>query len=188
MLKKIFWSKYMTWLRKLLAVNKLNTQDIPWEDILNEDDNEASPCRGALTSFSGVDVKVYFEDEGSNFICIPEIRAVSCVCGSNGRVQGEIITLLFDGDALSYLPIKPKNMLMVAANEYGTLCYTRFKDIKFCAKRWSITIDDIAIEVSTKFSAESHIPWKKVEDSPGKVEKVPSELPEQILKRLSGFK
>jgi len=177
----------MTWLRKLLAVNKLNTQDIPWEDILNEDDNEASPCRGALTSFSGVDVKVYFEDESSDFVCIPEIQAISCRIAPDETVYGDIFTILFDQDTLSYLPIVPKDMLMVAANEYGTICYTRFKGIKFGEKRWGVSIDDIIVEVVTEFTAESYIPWKRVSEELVNLENRASELPEQILERLRGL-
>lgn len=175
----------MTWLRKLLEVDK---PDISIDTILDATNGPHKIPRGWFTSFSGVDVKIYFEDDESNFICVPEIQVVNCVCEPSGKVQGSIITLLFDGDVLSSLPMKPKNILMVAANEYGTLCYTRFKNIKFGVKKWNVSIDDIVTEIFTEFSAESYVSWKKIEGGPGKGEETSSSLPEQILEKLRRFK
>ncbi len=185
MLKQIFWSKYMAWLRKLLAADK---PYISFEDILEETGGPHKVPRGYFTSFSGIDIKVYFEDSEGNFICVPEIQAISCICQPDGQARGDIIVLLFDGDVLAYLPIQAKNMLMVAANEYGTLCYQRFTDIKFCNKRWGVSIDDIVTEMVTEFSAEGYVSWKKVEDGLGKLEKGLPYLPEQILENLRRFK
>lgn len=185
MLSKIFWSKYIAWLRRLLKADK---PDIPFDTILDATGGPHEVPHRWYTSFSGVDIKIYFESKEGNFVCVPEIQSVSCVHEPSGRAHGEISTIIFDGDVLSSLPFKPQNMLMVAANEYGLLCYQRFISIKLGVKRWEMAIDDLIREMITEFSAEDSVSWKKIGDeSSGLKDEWPC-LPDQILEKLRRFK
>lgn len=184
MWKRLFWSRYMTWLRKLLGANK---PKISIEEILDATGGPAKIPHGTYTSFSGVDVKVYFEDNEGNFLCVPEVQAVSCEHDPfNEKVQGTLISLLFDGDTLAYLPFKPKAMLLVACNEYGTLCYTKFKDFEFTQKSWGMSIDDICCSIRTDFKAVTCTPWKRLSDI-RRYEDWEENLPEQIQERLRTY-
>jgi hypothetical protein len=150
---KRFWK----WLIRF-AQARLGVKPIDFSMILDETGGPQKPPRGAYTSFSGVDVKVFLEDDNENFACIPEIQAISCKEDDLG-VEGTIISLLFDQDVLAHLPFTPKNLLLEAANEYGHICYVKFYDIKFTEKYWGISMDDIIAEATTVFRASSCTQW-----------------------------
>lgn len=180
---KKLWNWILNQLRKSLSIKK---PDISIETILDVTGGPAKVNRGYYTSFSGVDVKIYLESENGNFLCVPEIHAVSCLDNPEDKVRGTIISIIFDGDTLTHLPFKPKNMLMVACNEYGALCYTRFKNIVLGARSWGISIDDIIGEVRVDFEAESCVHWKNVTNL-RRYEDWPDNLPEQIQERLKTY-
>lgn len=183
MLKKL-WNKFLNLLRKSLSIKK---PEIDMDTVLDATGGPAKANRGHFTSFSGIDTKVYFEDENQRFLCVPEIERITCIDHSENKVSGTITTLIFDQEALEALPFKPKNMLMVACNEYGTLCYSRFKNIKLGQKSWSISIDDICTSTITHFEADECIHWKNV-TSLRRYEDWPDCLPEQIQERLRTYK
>lgn len=179
------------WLaRKILPVigdvPPVKMKGLTLQQILDATGGETKlPTPAVYRTFSGIDIKVYFEDSENNFMCVPEIQAISVDDSLQGRVRGTILTLLFDGDVLSYLPMKPKNMLLVAANEYGVVAYSRIENIKFVHKTWGATIDDLILEVNTEFEATACTHWKKIGD--WHYDKIP-EMPEQILERLRSYK
>lgn len=161
LLRRIFWSKQLKWLRKLFGADKPN---IDPTKIEFEEDQFQSRFR----AFSGVDIKVYFQSEDNRWCYSPEVQAVSCVGKGVPHepqsAKGSIVSLVFDRDPIESLPFLPKNMLLEACNEYGEIAYAKFYGLRYPEHRWAVSVDDLVMERVTDFTADKYIPWtnKKV--------------------------
>jgi len=175
MLKKLFWSKYFTWFRKLVSSNK---PDIPWDKILKETDqlalamgvNPAGENKWQFSTFSGVDVKFHIKPVDGEWIYVPEVAVVSCTYDDPNVIPatyGKIITTVFDRDAIASLPSSPTyTILLEAANEYGHLSHMKLEGVKFGKRTWSMSIEDIISEIHVDFTAQSYKPWTPQKDCP----------------------
>ena len=112
---------------------------INWEPILKEHKDFRRP----YVFFSGVDIKVKFDDE-----VIGNMQGFSyhewIDEDGNRKLDGNLVLILFDGPS-DYLG-KEVQMTAVAANEYGKVATVFDKRIKFKEKAFSVSVDDVISE------------------------------------------
>lgn len=109
----------------------------------------------AYTSFSGVDVKAYFDDEQVGIL-----QGISFgyfgnhdVPISDRGVGGTCIFIMFDGNDHHKWLGKKVHLALVAANEYGKIATVYNAKVEFDEhEEFGISIDDIVVEVSLSFT------------------------------------
>lgn len=182
---KRFW-KWLAKLAQKRLSKGMDVTDLPFEDILEETDAEGNWSK-EHSSFSGVDVKIYFEykedykdfepftGEGQGE-CIPDIQAISWSVQYTRpknwaedwlpdlpSIEGTIIAIVFDRDTISLRKDGVKNIYLESVNEYGNGMNARLNNITFTNQSYGVSIDDIISELNWTYTAESFDHWKKIE-------------------------
>lgn len=180
-MKKLFWSKWFTWLRKLLGANK---PDIPWDKILEATyDPEQELYRSGYRAFSGVDVKFWVKTI-KGWDSLPEAQSISCIHREDGSSEGIIELIVFNEDPISKLEANPITIVLEAADEYGHLAHMRLDNVEFRERNWKIDIEDIITNMDVSYTATSFKPWTSEENSPGY--KVSREEADKFIKEGKG--
>lgn len=110
-----------------------------------------------FSTFSGVDIKLFFEYKDGSVSVLPEIQTFS-IEEKNSSVKGEFISIVFDRSNLENLK-KTENVAIVACNEYGALSAAAVKGVDVERYRSGVSIDDIVSKENIAFSAEKYIPF-----------------------------
>jgi hypothetical protein len=166
--------KFWMWLGRL-AGKHLGYPSVSIDEILKEtekgldDKQKAIQKRGqfykSYNSFSGMDIKVYFEYDDGTVECIPEIQAISWdikfLLGPSVShpIEGSIVAILFDEDSIALRKNKIQNIVLRAANEYGQCAVARLESVRFKRLQYGISIDDIVSECNWTYTAERFEHW-----------------------------
>lgn len=183
---------FMSWIRSHFAEKKPESsfpEGVDMQEILSATGGP-TVVPGEYYAISGVDVKVYFENEQGEFTSVPEVQAVSCVQNKDGSAKGSILTIIFDGDVMAELKAlnRIKHMLLVAATEKGVIAYMKLKDITLEDSEWTVTVDDLIMKQTTNYIAESCTPWTCVMNPLPNKENRSVVTNEQRLEKLRSFK
>jgi hypothetical protein len=148
-----------------VIMNYVPPKKSPWKRFLSffKRKKKANPSlwRG-YSSFSGIDLKPYFEYRDGTIEVIAEIQAISWA--GLDSINGEIISIVFDRSNLDNLK-GVKNIYLVACTEYGSLSAAILREINIVDYSYGISIDDIVSKEHIYFEANEYIPfqpWKVI--------------------------
>lgn len=118
-------------------------------------------------SFSGVDVKAYFEYKDGSVEIIAELQAISVHIDFNKNCCGTIISIVFDKSIVPKLK-QVKNIVMLSANEYHSIGYSIIKDFELVSYDYGVSIDDVVSEERSNFKCSEFLPWEIWPEEPTK--------------------
>jgi hypothetical protein len=186
MFKKFFWSKYMTWFRKLIYYKPPIVSDKDWNAIVAEMKNleiEKQGWKSQVPVFSGSDIKCYIKPRTHQWIYVPEIFDMSCIFKTDNSAEGTISFVVFDKDIIHALPASSSyTIVLEAANEYGHLAHMKLDEVEFGKRQCHVNAEHTHIKMTTSFKALRSKPWTSEKNSP--IEK--TYLNEPANKRLNG--
>lgn len=113
-----------------------------------------SSSNSILPSFSGIDVRVYFQESGCEKKELFGAQAISWAVNEEG-VRGTLINAVFNESLLNILPKNPFSFILQMKNEYGYSVEIKIENVKPISLGSGLSIDDIVWEEQMIWEATS---------------------------------